>query len=362
MKKTLLSFLLIVSVLVAMIIPASADTTVLTINRPSLPSVGESFTLTLDISGNPGFNALNVSLGFDHAVVRCDEIIQGTVADGMTFISNPNAIGGAIIGAVAISPATENGTIATFRFTVLATGDPVFTLNGSYITDIDDNKLPLSFAGESIQSDPVVLIDDPVDETPVDPIIPDPVKPTYQTFSDVSASHWSYEFVEKAHVAGYIDGYTDGTFKPSKNMSRAEFVTLLWKMAGKPKPTKNAGFVDVGSKDWYADAVNWAAENGIVKGKTATEFKPLGNITRQEIVLILFNYDGADNDTNPMFTMIYDAMPDSGLIASWAKTSFYWGIYHGIVEGSDNLLKPTGLATRAQVATMIVRYVENQTK
>ena len=173
-------------------------------------------------------------------------------------------------------------------------------------------------------------------------------------------SFWGYESIERAAQLGYVNGVGGGKFEPNRQLTRAEFVTMLYRMADKPAANTAAGFTDVPQNAWYRDALNWAAEKGYVNGTGANTFSPDGKITRQEVVTILFRYSGSQSGAETMFTATYDSQfTDSGAIAPWAKTAMYWAIYNGVVNGtSPTTVSPTATATRAEVAAIFVRYAK----
>ena len=166
--------------------------------------------------------------------------------------------------------------------------------------------------------------------------------------------------VERAAQLGYVNGVGGGKFEPNRQLTRAEFVTMLYRMADKHAANTAAGFTDVPQNAWYRDALNWAAEKGYVNGTGANTFSPDGKITRQEVVTILFRYSGSQSGAETMFTATYDSQfTDSGAIAPWAKTAMYWAIYNGVVNGtSPTTVSPTATATRAEVAAIFVRYAK----
>lgn len=179
-------------------------------------------------------------------------------------------------------------------------------------------------------------------------------------FSDVPESHWAYESVRKAAQFGLTAGRGDGSFAPDADMTRAEFVTMLHRMEGSPKAGASASFADVAADSWYAPAVDWAAENGLVNGVDETHFGTEQTITRQELVTVLYRLSGGVSGAEVMFTSVYDEhFADSDAIAPWAKAAMYWGVYKGLISGTAaDALSPEGTATRAQVAAILVRYTE----
>ena len=193
-----------------------------------------------------------------------------------------------------------------------------------------------------------------------------PEKPNLTTIKTVPltdfidmTSHWGESFVQQAVEMGLFTGYPDGTFKPDDTISRADFVTVLWRSAGSPEPKTAAPFADVPANAYYAKAVAWAKENGYVDGTGATTFAPADALQRQAAMKILFCYNGAQSGLELLLTSAYDAaFTDSGMIASWAKAPLYWAYYNDIISGvGGDCLSPTTSVTRAQMAKILVNYL-----
>ena len=148
-------------------------------------------------------------------------------------------------------------------------------------------------------------------------------------------------------------------FAPNTVMNRAMLVTVLYRMSGSPAVTGLENpFTDL-KADWYKDAVIWAAANNIVGGVGAGKFDPDGALTREQLATILYRYCttvGIDNSA----TATIDSFPDAGKVQSWAKDAFVWAVDRGIIGGNMiggvAHLDPAGKATRAQVATMLMRF------
>jgi hypothetical protein len=183
-------------------------------------------------------------------------------------------------------------------------------------------------------------------------------------FSDV-AGNWAESYIQQAAELGLVEGY-EGKYRPDDSMTRAEFVTVLWRLCGKPTPSGEATFDDLKENGWYLEAVAWAQENGVVNGIGNNQFDPDGEITREQLVTTLYRLTGKPVGMEKMFTSLYDGQyPDSNEVGSWAKDALYWSIYHDIYCGEasvslGNTLDSTADADRAQVAVMVVRYLNQQ--
>ena len=351
--------LLLVLMIAMLSLPAYAAGTSLKIDAPaSLPAVGETFTVKVDISGNPGLCAAQYTLAFDKTVVTCVSASVGDVLKGTLSAANPDAADGAIVAAAATSPAKGDGSIGVFTFKVLKSGETGFALKDAVFSDANGASISTNVPAADSSQKPSAPAkpDQPKTDDPTEPS--NPGENAGQTFLDVPKSFWGYESIERAAQLGYVNGVGGGKFEPNRQLTRAEFVTMLHRMAGKPTASTAAAFTDVSQNAWYRDAVNWAAEKGYVNGTGENSFNPDGKITRQEVVTILFRYSGSQSGAETMFTAAYDSQfTDSGAIAPWAKTAMYWAIYNGVVNGtSPTTVSPTATATRAEVAAIFVRY------
>lgn len=177
-------------------------------------------------------------------------------------------------------------------------------------------------------------------------------------FTDMD-QHWSRAYVEYAVKKGYFSGMTSTQFGPDKAMNRAMLVTVLWRMENSPSYSGTSVFTDVTSGAWYSQAVQWAADKGIVSGAGNGRFMPESPVTREQLVQIIRNYakyKGADITASADFNNFSDASS----VSSWAQDAFKWGIASGIISGTGNgILSPKGSATRAQVAKILEEFDKN---
>ncbi|MGN0962807.1 MAG: leucine-rich repeat protein [Clostridia bacterium] len=179
-------------------------------------------------------------------------------------------------------------------------------------------------------------------------------------FIDVNTNEWYHLYVDYAVTNGLFNGTGSNTFEPQTAMTRAMLVTVLWRYEGSPA-AGSPSFDDVPKNEWYSEAVAWAETNGVVNGVGAGKFAPNGKITREQMATILFRYSqkkGMNTDKRGSF----NAFPDAGQVSAYAAEAMSWTVGEGIINGSDGLLLPQGNATRAQVATILTRYIENIVK
>ena len=177
------------------------------------------------------------------------------------------------------------------------------------------------------------------------------------TFDDVNISDWNYEAVKFVCNTGLMRGVSASEFKPDSVVTRGMFVTVLYRLEGEPE-TEACTFGDVTDGEWYEKAVAWAVINGIVYGMSATEFAPDTNITREQIATIMFRYaqyKGMDAITSE--ENLY--FTDSGEISEYAVSAMNWAVGTGLMKGkSTTTINPKDNATRAEIAAILQRFIE----
>ncbi|MBQ7566241.1 MAG: S-layer homology domain-containing protein [Oscillospiraceae bacterium] len=174
-------------------------------------------------------------------------------------------------------------------------------------------------------------------------------------YDDYEPLDWYYRYIEKATDAGWMNGVGDMKFDPNGTLSRAMFVTILHRVAGTPADDGTATFSDVVAGSWYEAAVKWAAQNGIVNGYPDGRYGVNDPLTREQMAAILYRYAGAQGkDTSGRGDV--SAFADANTVSDYAKDAIAWAVAQGILSGSGNKLMPKGTSTRAQAATVLVRY------
>ena len=183
---------------------------------------------------------------------------------------------------------------------------------------------------------------------------PAPTEP----FVDVAEGDWFYDAVVYAYQNELMDGVGGNRFAPNSETTRAQLVTILYRLEGQPAVSGDLPFTDVEAGIWYTDAILWAAQNGIVNGVTDTTFAPGDEITRQQLVTILYRYAEAKGyDVSASADL--SGYPDADQVQDYAQPAMAWAVAEGIVEGMDGTLKPAGNASRAQIATILMRFCED---
>ena len=190
-------------------------------------------------------------------------------------------------------------------------------------------------------------------------LVPTALAEKADDFTDVSRSDWYYQFVDYVTSKGYFNGVADKTFAPADNMTRAMFVTVLFRFHGAKGDRSQSAFTDVAPGEWYTDAINWAAANRIVDGVGNGKFAPNDPITRAQMCTMIERYldlyRKAWKVTLPE-TGSVSVMVDESAIPAWALAAVKQCQRHGLVNGfEDGTFRPNELSTRAQVAAVIYR-------
>ena len=175
--------------------------------------------------------------------------------------------------------------------------------------------------------------------------------------SPVSA--WYSDAVAFCVEQGLMNGVSEKEFAPNKTLTRAMLVTVLYRNANEPDVANKSSFADIDMGSWYAKAVLWAKENGIVNGVTATAFAPNANITREQIAAIIYRYAkyrGYDvsvgEDTNIL------SYNDAERVSEYAISSMQYMVGSGLIKGkTDTTLNPSDNATRAEIAAILQRFI-----
>ncbi len=177
---------------------------------------------------------------------------------------------------------------------------------------------------------------------------------THNQFTDVSENVWYAEAVQYVFDRGIMNGESDTAFGPNASSTRATVCTILWNMEKKPAQTVESGFKDVLNDSWYAQAVIWANEQGVTKGTGENSFAPNSNVTREQFAQFLYNYAKYKGYNVEQATDLskYKDMP-----SAWAEDAVKWAVNNGIISGKGNgMLDLQGIATRAEMAQMIMNF------
>ena len=335
-------------------------------------SVGDTLQVQVEVANSDEACAVQFALGFNEAVLDCVSISTGPALTGMMSATNPNASDGARLAAASATGIDINGIIATLQFRVIGSGSYDFTIGDAIFADVNGNEYAYTLEGaEESGTDspptPTPSVTEPPASEPPETEQPEPSdepESEESAFTDI-VGHWAESYIDEAAALGLINGMADGIYEPDGTMTRAQFVTILWRSKGSPEPNGTSSFTDLGAgSDWFSDAVAWAEENQVVDGVDVGKFDPNGQVTREQIATILFRMSGDEAGNGQQYADIYEqAFTDSASVGSWAKEAVWWAVYHEIWCGANStdvgtVLAPTQPANRAQIAVMIVRYLD----
>ena len=175
-------------------------------------------------------------------------------------------------------------------------------------------------------------------------------------FVDVTEDKWYYDAVAYVYQQGIMVGMSETTFEPNTTVNRAQVVQMLYNLEGQPQVSGDSGFSDIRDGQWYAKAVAWASANDVVAGYEDGTFRPTRAVTREEFAQILYNYakfKGYDLSASADL----GKFPDSGQVSSWAETALGWANGNGLINGHDDgRLDPKGSTIRAQAASILMNF------
>ena len=260
--------------------------------------------------------------------------------------------------------ASVNSARAGDRVTLTLTPDEGYQVSGITVADAKGSVIPVTknedgtysftMPGSAVTVTPSFA---KAEELPTDGACPRDSTCPISRFTDARPADWYHDGVHWALDKGIMNGVGENTFAPNDSTSRAMIVTMLWRLDGE-KDGKASAFSDVKAGSWYEKAVNWAAETGVVNGTSETSFSPDDPVTREQIVTILHRYAENKGDAEYPDANILD-FEDGIDVSSWAVMPFRWAVQEGVIEGvGGNRLAPRDNATRAQVATMFMRFAK----
>ena len=253
-------------------------------------------------------------------------------------------------GTVTVTPnrATQGTTV-----TITATPDQGYQVNAVTVTDRFGDAVRVTE-----NSDGTYTFTMPNGQVTITATFVETEEPVGEPFLDVNEGDWFYDAVAYAYENGLMDGVGGNRFAPNSATTRAQLVTILYRLEGQPAVSGDLPFTDVESGTWYTDAILWAAQNGIVNGVNDTEFAPGNDLTREQLVTILYRYaESKGYDVSASADLA--GYPDGEEIQAYAREAMAWAVAENIIQGmEDDTLKPAGNASRAQIATILMRFCE----
>lgn len=199
-----------------------------------------------------------------------------------------------------------------------------------------------------------------IPDIPLPPVTPTPTPTPELPFDDVKPGNWFYNDVAYVYEKGIMDGVDNRVFSPNTTLNRAMFVTMLYRVAGEPAVSKTADFSDVPGGTWFSDAVAWASSQGIVDGYDDDLFGPYNSLTREQLATILYRYAKWSGRSTYAPTDALAGFADAADVSAYALDAMRWAVYTGLMQGSENGLEPQSSASRAQVAAIIHRFLDNK--
>ena len=283
-----------------------------------------------------------------------------TLDDGAFHTSSS---GGAATYAVTVNTA-QNGAVSAshksaasgVKVTITATPNEGYAVDAVTVTDASGKTVTVTKNADGTYS-----FTQPSGKVKVDVTFKEAsTTDALAAFTDTDASAWYADAVRWAVDNGVMNGMGDNRFNPNGDTSRAMIVTMLWRLEGSPAYAGASEFSDVDGDTWYTEAVRWASTEGIVTGYENPDdagmiFNPNGAVTREQLATMLYRYaqyKKADVSANAALGSFNDA----ATVSDWATSAMQWAVGSGIINGIDGSLVPAGNATRAQVATMLMRY------
>ena len=254
-------------------------------------------------------------------------------------------------GSVKVSPtrASKGSTV-----TVTVKPDEGYELDKLTVTDKNGDSVKLTDKGDGKYTFKM-----PASKVTVEAVFT-AVEPEGLPFTDVTSGDWFYDAVAYVYDKGMMEGTTDTTFAPTMNLTRSMIAQVLYNLEERPEAPGAAGFPDVAAGAWYADAVNWAAARGIVKGYDTGAFGPEDSVTREQLAAILYRYAQAKGYDTTQGGMAVREFSDSASISDWAQEAMAWAVNAQVLSGKGNgVLDPQGTATRAEVAQMLMNFGEH---
>ena len=333
------------------------------------PATDGTFTVFVDLGSNAGTSGANI---IKTLLLSTDGNIENTVKVTIDFTAYtvPTSSGGSSGGSSGSTSykitlnTIGNGKVTSSASSVSKNGNVTLTLtpnsgedlvslvvNGSDVTSsvTDNGNGTYTYAIKGITSAVTVTATFTTNGTAA-------VDNTINKFTDISG-HWAYSAIKYVYEAGLMNGTSNTTFTPNGITTRAELVTVLWRMAGSPTGNPTSNFTD-STDSWSMEAINWAAATGVTTGTTATTFSPKTLLTRQEVVTFFYRYAQYQGYTISGSNDL-SAYGDKGSVSSFAQDAMQWAVANGIITSTSTtskVLNPLGNCTRGEIATILQRF------
>jgi len=405
-KKILCSILALVCMLNIVVFADDPQTNIPTLSLQGTKTEQNTIELSVAISGNSWICGCSFNLIYDNSKLKYSQhTVEDLISNTANFVNDKYEENAIRVNWAGINELEQGGTVLKFTFDVLETAsgnaefkidklkmanaqgetiestfsnvvvtisEEVKTPEGNTETDENDEITNGSSSGSSYDggysgstnsgkgnssnSDKQAEENIVDEEAPVE-------EPDYEvfllSFNDVNETQWFYDSVKFVNYLGLMGGVSDKEFAPQSNLTRGMLVTILYRLSDEPE-CEEPEFSDVKEDAWYSKGIAWAAENGIVNGVGGGMFAPDTNITREQIAVIMYNFSKfSEIDVTGKAEIL--GYSDNSQISEWANDAMEWAVGYGLISGKgDNILDPKGNATRAEIATILSRYIKKQ--
>lgn len=344
--------------LIATITPANATnkSVAWSSSNPDVATIDDTGLVTALSNGTTTITAKTID-GNHMAYCTVTVTIQSTSSGGSS--SSGNAI---ILHTIAIQN-TTGGSITINNKTavkgevinVIVAPDKGYSLKNIILADKNGNPVELTQKSDTEYT--FIMPNSDVTIMPTFIKTTDDSETSSLPFYDVSKSDWWYEAVEYVYLNHMMQGTAETLFSPDAEMSRAMIATVLYRLENTPAPTEDASFNDVETNKWYTDAIRWAAENNVINGYGNNRFGPMDSVTREQLAVILYNYT-ASKGISVEAVGDLSTFSDAEATSDWAEEAISWAVGVGLLSGKGNgILDPSGTATRAEFAQMLMNYL-----
>ncbi len=347
---------------------------VYTVDDPSIASVKEDGTVKGIKNGTTELTATILPSGRSTSV---ELNVSGIKQDSFTVTFAANGGSGEMadqtLAADAQTALTANAfTRSGYTFTgwnTEADGSGTAYSNGQEITPTEDMTLYAQWrrrssggggGGSSSGGASATAVPSATAEPDTTPTA-EPASGNEERFIDVKPDDWFYDAVNAAADQGIVNGMTDNTYEPQRPLTRAMFAAMLHRYDGSEASQYEYTFEDVPSDEWYTEDIRWATEHGIITGYDDSTFGPDDTITREQAVAMMYRYTGYKGiDTSAAGEEAIAGYSDNDTISGYAREPFAWACGAGVINGrEDNILAPLDSITRAEIAQIFVNYMNN---
>ena len=332
MRKKLTALLLACLLLVGMVLPVSAaESPVL---YGTVEAIGGTVTVTIRLKGGADVGSGAFSLSYDTSLTL--EKAEKGFSLSAVNTKQPGKVLCDWVGTVG----EKDQTVLTLTFTKAGKKDYVFHVTDAKVADKDYKSTKIDNFDLKVQGGSTCPA---------------------EAYEDVDLDSWYHDAVDYVLENNLMVGTGADTFAPNATLTRAMVVTIMGRAAGiKASDYTGTSFKDVTAGAWYAPYVQWGSKEGLVAGYADGTFKPNQNVTREEMVSLLYRFWMSQGHVYKTNTAALKGFKDADAVASWAETAVCWAVENGVVSGvGAGKLDPKGQATRAQFARIMMVYLEN---